>query len=131
MVSRLRLRLLALSLSRGRDFPFRLRLDDDLGNGNGRELTTGKVASIDLTSTSALGGQNAEWIVEDFMENGALVPLANFGTVNFEDCVASTTGSQELAPGGSATVIEIENSEGVVLTGVGILSENVRVVYEG
>lgn len=38
--------------------------------------TTGETVSISLTSTSALGGQNAEWIVEDFEENGSLVPFA-------------------------------------------------------
>lgn len=39
--------------------------------------TTGQTVTIDLTSTSALGGQNAEWIVEDFEQNGALVPFAS------------------------------------------------------
>jgi hypothetical protein len=100
------------------------------GTATVENLTTGLADTIDLTSTSALGGQNAEWIVEDFMVNGALVPLANFGTVNFEDCVAST-GSQNLGPG-DATVIEIENSNGVVLTGVEIVSESaVHIVYSG
>ena len=45
--------------------------------------TTGQKVSKDLTSSAALCEENAEWIVEDYEENGALVPLANFGTVTF------------------------------------------------
>ena len=30
----------------------------------------------------------AEWIVEDYLLNGAMVPLADFGAVTFTDCVA-------------------------------------------
>jgi hypothetical protein len=99
------------------------------GTATVENLTTGLGATIDLTSSSKLGGQNAEWIVEDFTVNGALVPLANFGTVDFTHCVASTA-SEDLGPE-SATVIEIENSKGVVLTEVGIVSNSaLQVVYQ-
>jgi hypothetical protein len=52
-------------------------------------LSNGQTASQHLTSSSALCGQNAEWIVEDYSENNALVPLCNFGTVKFESASAT------------------------------------------
>ena len=49
-------------------------------------LSTGESVTQSVSapsSSSALGGQNAEWIVEDFEDNGSLVPFADFGTVLF------------------------------------------------
>jgi hypothetical protein len=47
--------------------------------------------AVTAPSTDAvLGGQNAEWIVEDYQQNNALVPFANFGVVNFTSCVAKS-----------------------------------------
>jgi len=89
-------------------------------------VTTGKSVSKSLTSSYALGGQNAEWIVEDFEENGSLIKFADFGTVEFTDCVAKTSSSSE-GPS-SATVIDIEQSS-KVLTTVTIGSSTVTVVY--
>jgi hypothetical protein len=89
-------------------------------------VTTGQQAYIDLSSTYALGGQNAEWIVEDFEENNELVAFADFGTVTFTNCVATTA---ELRVGvDRATVIEIGNAESQ-LTGVGIVNNEEVVVY--
>jgi hypothetical protein len=49
--------------------------------------------TLTAPSTSAtLGGQNAEWIVEDFNVGNSMVPLVNFGKVDF-------TGAQALAGG--------------------------------
>jgi len=78
-------------------------------------LTTGKTVSKSITSSSKLGGQNAEWIVEDFEENGSLVPFADFGTVTFTNAVAGTSGGTEGVSG--ATILDIEQS-GKVLTSV-------------
>ncbi|KAJ5573309.1 hypothetical protein VI817_008102 [Penicillium citrinum] len=40
--------------------------------------------TLSAPSTSAtLGGQNAEWIVEDFNSGDSMVPLANFGKISF------------------------------------------------
>ncbi len=89
-------------------------------------LTTGEQASIDLTSTYALGGQNAEWIVEDFEENNELVSFADFGTVKFTNCVA-TTGDERVGVD-SATVIEIGGSGGQ-LTGVDIVNDQEVVIF--
>jgi hypothetical protein len=54
-------------------------------------LTTGKAVTKSLTSTSALGGENAEWIDEDFEEGDSLIAFADFGNVTFTDCVAATS----------------------------------------
>lgn len=43
--------------------------------------------------TATLTGQNAEWIVEDFEQQGKLVDLVNFGNVRFAGCAAEAGGS--------------------------------------
>ena len=88
--------------------------------------TTGQKVTQDLTSSSALCEQNAEWIVEDFEENGGLVPFANFGTVTFSSASATTT-SGAVGPG-SATVIEIQQNN-QVLTDVSVDDSSVTVKY--
>ena len=93
-------------------------------------LSTGHTASESLTapsSSSHLGGQNAEWIVEDFEEGSSEVALANFGTVTFTDCVAKTSGGESLGPS-SGTIIEIEQN-GEVLTDVSDGGSTVTVTY--
>lgn len=70
--------------------------------------TTGQTATKDLTSSSALCEENAEWIVEDFEENGGLVPFADFGTVTWTDASA-TTGSGSVTPSG-ATIMDIQQN---------------------
>jgi hypothetical protein len=91
-------------------------------------LTTGRTVTESLTSTHALGGQNAEWIVEDFEEGNSLVPFADFGTVHFTGASAST--NTETIGVGSAGIIEIESSRGQILTDVSITSSSeVTVVY--
>jgi hypothetical protein len=89
-------------------------------------VTTGQQASIDLSSTYALGGQNAEWIVEDFEVNGGLVAFADFGTVQFTNCVATTEESRVGVDG--ASVIEIGDAGGQ-LTGVDIVNNEEVVVF--
>ncbi|KAL9107937.1 MAG: hypothetical protein Q9227_007259 [Pyrenula ochraceoflavens] len=94
-------------------------------------LTTGQTVSKSLTapsSSSHLGGQNAEWIVEDFESGNSLVPFANFGTVLFTGASASTSSSTEGTSG--ATIIEIQNSSRQTITDVTIPSNSeVQVQY--
>ncbi|EPQ54086.1 hypothetical protein GLOTRDRAFT_62581 [Gloeophyllum trabeum ATCC 11539] len=89
-------------------------------------LSTGQTVSKSLTSSSALCEENAEWIVEDYEENGSLVPLANFGTVTFSSASA-TTGSGSIGPSG-ATLIDIEQN-GKVLTSASTSGSSVTVSY--
>jgi len=92
-------------------------------------LTTGKTVSKSLTApsrSSHLGGQNAEWIVEDFDEGGSEVSFADFGTVTFSSCAANTASETLTASG--ATAIDIKQSE-EVLTSVSISGSTVTVTY--
>jgi hypothetical protein len=56
--------------------------------------------------------QNAEWIVEDFEENGSLVALSNFGTVVFTNAgtTLSSGGSEGLS---GATIIDLKQGSTV------------------
>jgi len=61
--------------------------------------------------------------------NGALVPFANFGTVDLR-IVWRVRRSEDFGAG-ECDGFEIENSKGVVLTGVGIVSNSaVQFVYQ-
>jgi len=56
------------------------------GNGWGVSADAGNGTFLKQGSTDGLsysGGYTAEWIVEDYSQNGAAVPLADYGTVNF------------------------------------------------
>ncbi|KAJ5201364.1 uncharacterized protein N7498_006027 [Penicillium cinerascens] len=54
---------------------------------SGKSVTTTLSAP---SSDATLGGQNAEWIVEDFNTGSSQVPLANFGMVTFSGAQAKT-----------------------------------------
>ncbi|KAL1593095.1 hypothetical protein SLS59_009420 [Nothophoma quercina] len=77
-------------------------------------VSTGKSVSQTLSapSGSVLCRQNAEWIVEDFEQNGSLVALSNFGTVVFTQASAalSTGGTEGLS---SATIIDLKQGSTV------------------
>ncbi|EKG15813.1 Peptidase G1 eqolisin [Macrophomina phaseolina MS6] len=91
-------------------------------------ITTGKTVTKTITSSSALGGQNAEWIVEDFESNGSLVNFADFGTVLFTNAVAKTSSGTTVGPSG-ATSIDIKQSN-KVLTSVSYPgTDEVEVTY--
>jgi hypothetical protein len=85
-------------------------------------LTTGKTVTKSLTSTSALGGENAEWIVEDFEEGDSLTAFADFGNVTFTNCVAATSESSEGVS--TATIMNIENTSDQVLTDTNVINDS-------
>ena len=95
-------------------------------------LSTGQSVTQSASAPSpnaVLGGQNAEWIIEDFDVGGSQVPFADFGTVLFTNAVASTS-SQSVGSDGAA-IIEIKDSNGNVLTDVSLpTSSEVMIVYE-
>ncbi|KAE8349841.1 peptidase A4 family-domain-containing protein [Aspergillus coremiiformis] len=76
----------------------------------GQKVST-RVSAPD--SSSHLGGQNAEWIVEDFEQNGSLVNLVDFGTVVFTGAEAKTANHQTVGLSG-ATVIDLLQGNQVV-----------------
>jgi hypothetical protein len=45
-----------------------------------------------LSSTHPLCGMYAEWIVEDYNQNGVQVPLVDWGTVTFTNAYATAPG---------------------------------------
>ncbi|KIK61929.1 hypothetical protein GYMLUDRAFT_72971 [Collybiopsis luxurians FD-317 M1] len=80
------------------------------------------------TKLSFLGGQNAEWIVEDYTQNGGIVALADWGTVTFTNATASTS-SRTKVDLSTATIFDIEQF-GSILTDVTIDSTSqVSVAY--
>lgn len=82
------------------------------------------------SSNAVLGGQNAEWIVEDFDVGGSQVAFANFGTILFTDASASTS-SQKIGTDG-ADILDLKDSKGNILTDVTLPSSSeVQVVYTG
>ena len=97
------------------------------GTAKIENLTTGKTVTKSITSSSALCEEDAEWIVEDYEEDGSLVPFANFGKVTFTSASA-TSGSGSSGPS-SATIIDIEQ-DGSVLTSVSTTSNSVTITYE-
>ncbi|KIK57914.1 hypothetical protein GYMLUDRAFT_262764 [Collybiopsis luxurians FD-317 M1] len=91
-------------------------------------LTTGRSVTQAVSapsSSAALQGRNAEWIVEDFEENGALVPLTNWGTVTFSSATARTNTGTSVAPS-TGTIINMEQN-GQVLTSVSTSGSSVTV----
>ncbi|KAH7875468.1 putative aspergillopepsin [Lentinula edodes] len=91
--------------------------------------STGKSVSQSLTapsSSAALKGQNAEWIVEDYEQNGSLVTFANFGTVTFSGASASTS-SKTVTPN-TGIKVNIEQND-KVLTSVTDSSTSVTVKH--
>ena len=93
--------------------------------------STGKAVSKTLSapsSSASLGGQNAEWIVEDFEENGSLVALSNFGTVVFTGASAGLSSGSSVGLSG-ATAIDIKQGS-TVYTSVSLdSSSQVTVKY--
>ncbi|KAJ7572450.1 aspergillopepsin [Mycena floridula] len=80
------------------------------GTAKIENLTTGVTVSRAITSTSSLCESNAEWIVEDFEENGSMVPLANFGTVTFTNAVATTGTGASVTPAGAVVINMVQGS---------------------
>ncbi|KAJ7149041.1 peptidase A4 family-domain-containing protein, partial [Mycena crocata] len=92
-----------------------------------QNLSTGVTVSRALTSSARLCMQNAEWIVEDFEENGGLVPFANFGTVTFTGAQATTASGSVVGPSGSVLIDIEQNNQ--VLTSVSSGSSSVTVSH--
>ncbi|KAM4057706.1 peptidase a4 family protein [Hirsutella rhossiliensis] len=95
---------------------------ENLSNGQ-------KVSHTFTNSPSSLCETNAEWIVEDFQSSGQLVPLVDFGTVTFTDASASGSGGT-VTPDG-ATIIDIKDQSGNVLTNCDTSGNDVVCQYTG
>jgi hypothetical protein len=90
--------------------------------------STGKTVTHSFSGESGkLCETNAEWIVEDFEENGSLVPLANFGTVEFTGASVTTTSGSTLDTTG-AQILDIKQGN-TVYTSVSASGSTVTVEY--
>lgn len=81
-------------------------------------LTTGQSQAILIaapSSSAAIGGQNAEWIVEDVATGSGLVPFANFGQVTMQNCIA-VTNTGKLVTLANSTVVNMLQNNAVVAT---------------
>ncbi|KAJ5175756.1 Aspergillopepsin-2 [Penicillium canariense] len=77
--------------------------------------------SLSAPSTSAtLGGQNAEWIVEDFNSGDNMVPLAAFDTITFSG--AQAKGADGEYGVNNASILDMQQN-GVLLAEVEIQSD--------
>ncbi|KAF8557515.1 hypothetical protein OG21DRAFT_1505243 [Imleria badia] len=80
-------------------------------------MNTGQERIQHVSSTHALCGQNAEWIVEDYEEgypgSEVQVPFANFGAVFFTNTEAS--GPSGTYDSSSATILEIQQNGAVIV----------------
>ncbi|KAJ5707825.1 Concanavalin A-like lectin/glucanases superfamily [Penicillium malachiteum] len=85
--------------------------------------SSGKTVTKTLSapsSSATLGGQNAEWIVEDFNSGSSMVPLVNFGDVTFTGAQAEATSGSYGVNGGQ--VLDIQQN-GKVLAKVDVESD--------
>lgn len=103
------------------------------GTATIENLSTGEKVHKDLTapdSSAALGGQNAEWIVEDFEEGSSLVNLDNFGTVTFTNTVAGLSSGKSVGNSG-ADILDIKQNGEVLTSASTPSSSEVVVEYTG
>jgi hypothetical protein len=89
-------------------------------------LTNGDMVKQLQTSDTPLCGQNAQWIVEDYMFAKGPAPFANFGTVTFTNAVAESSGDFYYPSQGSLLDIEQNNQ---VLTSSSASGSSLAVMY--
>jgi len=86
------------------------------GTATIQNVSTGKTVTHTFSgqTSGSLCETNAEWIVEDFEENGGQVQFADFGTVTFTGASATKSGSSVGVSG--ATIIDMEQGSQVLVT---------------
>jgi hypothetical protein len=89
--------------------------------------TTGKVEIIPLSSSYALAGQNAEWIVGDWMEGSTSVSPCDWGTVSFMSAFATSSDSTTMSCDDALIINMVQNN--VVLSSVSISGNTVTDTY--
>lgn len=93
-------------------------------------LSTGQTVSHSFEGPpSMLCETNAEWIVEDFRSRGQLVPFVDFGRITFTDA-AALSSSGTVTPAG-ATIFNIRDQSGRVLTDCGTSGKDISCTYTG
>lgn len=88
--------------------------------------STGKTVSKTLSAPNpdaTLGGQNAEWIVEDFNSGSSMVPLVDFGTVTFTGAQAEADGGGDFGVQKNSEILDIQQN-GKLLAETKILGDS-------
>ncbi|KAJ3978012.1 peptidase A4 family-domain-containing protein [Lentinula raphanica] len=117
-----------LPVSPGNTITLRIQVENNttgiitLTNESTGLTVSGEVAAPN--DDAALQGNTAEWIVEDFEQNGELVPFASFGEVVFTDAAAFTGVEEVFASVGTAVDME---QDGLFLA-ITTINENVVTV---
>lgn len=91
--------------------------------------SSGQKVTKTMTGTSSLCLQDAEWIVEDFEENGGLVPLADWGSVAFTNATATTSSGATVGPANADIINLGQNNK--ILSSTTTSSDSVTVKYTG
>ena len=92
------------------------------GTATIENLSTNTTVMQQLTSSSVLCEENAEWLLEVYEESGGSIP--DFGTLTIADAYA-TTGSGSIGPSG-AVILDIEGE-----VSVSVSSSTVTIEYVG
>ncbi|KAF7982654.1 hypothetical protein HWV62_27103 [Athelia sp. TMB] len=78
--------------------------------------TSGQKVTQEISSSSPLCQQDAEWIVEDYSVNGAPVIFDDFGTVTFTAASASMSNGTSIGPSGAGLVDIQQNGQNLTLS---------------
>ena len=73
--------------------------------------TSGKKVTQDISSSSPLCQQDAEWILEDYTVNGTPVIFDDFGTLTFTGASASLSNGTSIGPSGAGLVDIQQNGQ--------------------
>ncbi|KAG8156413.1 hypothetical protein KVR01_013754 [Diaporthe batatas] len=90
--------------------------------------TSGKKFTKTVTSSDALCGTAAEWILEDVTFQDPDTGLANFGSVTFSDTKA-TVGGSNTSSISDAIIMDIRDTNNTVLTSSKVSGSDVVVTY--
>lgn len=90
-------------------------LSSTSGKAQITKVATGEMEYQNFDSSHPLCQSNAEWIVEDYVDDyGSLVPLANFTTVTFSSAQVTTTTMGTIGPDRAQLLgIDAFNANGV------------------
>lgn len=90
--------------------------------------SSGKSFTKTVTDSDALCGSAIEWIMEDLVVDGSYIGLADFGSVTFSDAVGTSSSGSVSAS--SASLMDIEDSDGTALTSSSVSGNTVVIKYE-
>jgi hypothetical protein len=85
--------------------------------------------TISAPQRTVLAGNSVEWIVERPMLNGRLTTLANYDSVDFLDCIATTSSGDTIAPESGFAFDMFEMDGRILSKGAIVSARTVRCTY--